>query len=267
MKAWQAVALLAGVAVAGPLAALDSDREQPAVIDADEVDIDFETGVRTYRGNVVVRQGTIRLDADEIDVYYKDDVLDTIIAVGRPAIFRQRPEGKEHDVVGRGLKVELDEVNEIVTLTDEASVTQDRDSVTGRIIVYNMATDQVKVRSGSTATRTVVTPEGSTAPPPSPVPEGSSGSDAGGEEASAESDAAETGGSDAGAAQASTASDSETEVQSDGSRPRIVIQPRLEPVQEQQPKEGRTGSGNTESDSGHDDDGTATDAPATAPSG
>ncbi len=39
--------------------ALESDRDQPALIEADEVELDFGSGQRIYRGNVSIKQGTI----------------------------------------------------------------------------------------------------------------------------------------------------------------------------------------------------------------
>lgn len=151
---------------------LDSDRDQPVTIDADEVDIDFASGLRVYRGNVRVKQGTIRINADEIELNFKGDKLQVAVAKGRPAEFRQRPEGKDHDVIGRGLTIELDEVNNIVTLTDEASLTQNQDTLTGQTIVYNMATDKMKVRGGAAPTRTTKNPDQPQAPAaPTPAKE------------------------------------------------------------------------------------------------
>ncbi|MEA3291097.1 MAG: lipopolysaccharide transport periplasmic protein LptA [Pseudomonadota bacterium] len=135
---------------AQPLQALESDRDQPGVLDADEVDMDLQTGVRTYRGNVIYRQGSIRLDADEMVLYTNErDELDKAIATGAPAVFKQRMEGKKEDVIGKGLRIEFNQANEIVTLTDRASVSQEGNTVSGRIITYNMKTERVKVRGGA----------------------------------------------------------------------------------------------------------------------
>jgi len=128
--------------------AYDNDRDQPATLDADEFDMDFQTGVRTYRGNVVYQQGSIRLFSDELVVYFKDGELQRAVARGNLAEFRQRPEDSESDVVGVALRIELNEVDQLVTLQDRAKVTQDENTVTGKLIVYNMLTEKVKVRSG-----------------------------------------------------------------------------------------------------------------------
>ena len=52
---------------------LDSDRDQPATLEANDFELDLKTGVRTYRGDVVYRQGSIRLDCDELVTYFNDD--------------------------------------------------------------------------------------------------------------------------------------------------------------------------------------------------
>jgi lipopolysaccharide export system protein LptA len=127
--------------------AYKTDRDQPATLDADEFDMDFQTGVRTYRGNVIYQQGSIRLFADELVAYFKDGDLQRAVARGNLAEFRQRPDDSETDIVGVALRIELNEVDQIITLQDRAKVTQDANTVTGKRIIYNMLTEKVKVRS------------------------------------------------------------------------------------------------------------------------
>ena len=50
--------------------ALESDRNQSVLVEADEVEIDFTNGKRIYTGNVSVRQGTIRIIADQIELFH-----------------------------------------------------------------------------------------------------------------------------------------------------------------------------------------------------
>ncbi len=153
----RAVTLLLACFAITPLSALalESDRNQSALIEADEVELDFGSGKRIYRGNVSVRQGTIRILADEIELFYRGEQLDHAVAKGNPAVFRQRPEGKDHDIIGTGQTIELDEVHNIVTFITDAQLRQGRDSIEGQRIVYDMAQDRMKVRSGVAApTRT-----------------------------------------------------------------------------------------------------------------
>ena len=136
-------------------AALESDRNQSVLVEADEVEMDFSSGTRLYRGNVSVRQGTIRIIADQIELIYKGEQLDHGIATGNPAVFRQRPDGKDHDIIGTGRRIELDEIQNIVTFIGDARLRQDRDAIEGERIVYDMARDRMIVRGGDASpTRT-----------------------------------------------------------------------------------------------------------------
>ena len=136
-------------------AALESDRNQSVLVEADEVEMDFSSGTRIYRGNVSVRQGTIRIIADQIELIYKGEQLDHGIAIGNPAVFRQRPDGKDHDVIGTGRRIELDEIQNVVTFIGDARLRQDRDAIEGERIVYDMARDRMIVRGGDASpTRT-----------------------------------------------------------------------------------------------------------------
>ena len=106
-----------------------NDRDQPVVIQADEVDMDLKSGQRTYRGNVSVTQGSIRILADQIEMTFSNEQHTLALATGQPAIFRQRPAGKNHDVVGKGQSIKMDEVNNLVTLRGGASLKQQQDTV------------------------------------------------------------------------------------------------------------------------------------------
>ena len=140
--------------------ALENDRNKKAQIDADEVDLDFATGKRIYRGNVSIKQGTIRIIADEVELFYQGEQLEKAIAHGNPAVFRQRPENKPQDVIGQGKTIILDEIANEVTFKDQATIRQGRDTISGETIVYDMARDKMKVRG---QTRTTKAPEQSNA--------------------------------------------------------------------------------------------------------
>lgn len=129
--------------------ALESDRDQPATLEADDIELDLRTGVRTYRGDVVYRQGSIRLDCDELVTRFNDDgELDTGVCTGNPGRFRQRPEGSGEDAVGEAVKITMDQVDRLVTLGGQARVTQGPNTVTGRLITYGLDTDKVSVKGG-----------------------------------------------------------------------------------------------------------------------
>ena len=133
---------------AANVSALSTDKDEPAVISADDVEFDFSTGVRIYRGNVKLDQGTMKLRADKLVVEYKDDVLQKATAYGEPAVFQQRPDDKPNDVIGKGKKLELDEINNMVILIDNASINDGEKNASGAMITYDMANDKMKIVGG-----------------------------------------------------------------------------------------------------------------------
>lgn len=138
------------IALAGtptlPVMALDSDKNQPATLEADDFELDLETGVRTYRGGVVFRQGSIHLDCDELVTYYnEDDKLDKGVCTGNPGKFRQRPEGRDSDALGRARSITLDRVKGVVVLENRADIEQGGKQIHGQLITYDLQTKKVKV--------------------------------------------------------------------------------------------------------------------------
>lgn len=190
-----------------PVHALDSDKEQPATLDADDFEMDFKTGVRIYRGNVIFRQGSIRLTCDELTTYMNaNDELDKAICVGSPGTFKQRPEGHDEDVNGQAMEITMDEIEQLVTLKSRAKVVQGGTALSGRIITYDMALEKVRVKGGGTADGQATTQTTGTATEAT-VTSGATSGDASGEAVASED-------------QPSTAATSGS------SRPSIVIQPR-----------------------------------------
>lgn len=169
----RALCIILGYCLMAVSHAYETDRDQPATLDADEFDMDFQSGVRTYRGNVVYQQGSIRLYADELVAHFKDGELQRAVARGNRAEFRQRPDDSDTDMVGLALRIELNQVDQILTLRDRAKVTQDANVVTGKLIVYNMVTEKVKVRSDGTKkpTSTKVQPSTGSSDTPTAVEE------------------------------------------------------------------------------------------------
>jgi lipopolysaccharide export system protein LptA len=126
--------------------ALDNDRDQPAIVDAQDIEIDFSTGQWIYRGDVTIEQGTLYMTADDIHLFFDNDVLQRAIAHGNPAVFRQQPEGSDHLIRGQAKKIEIDEIKNIAIFSGNAKLQQHRDTITGETIVYHMDTEKMTVR-------------------------------------------------------------------------------------------------------------------------
>ena len=126
---------------------LSSDKDQPAEIESDEVDVDFTTGRRTFIGNVRFIQGTLRVKADRLVAFFEDGKLANATAYGEGnlAAFRQLPDGKKNDVEGRGRTIVMNQTENTLTLKKQASLKQGPDVARGDNIFYNMATDKLRI--------------------------------------------------------------------------------------------------------------------------
>lgn len=143
------VTLMTCLALNAPAAqALESDRDQPATIEADEVEFDFRNSTRTYKGDVVVVQGTLRITGDKLVIRYTegDEQIETATSWGNPATFKQRPDGKDQDVYGEGNEIVLNEIENTLTLIENAVMTQAGNTAKGNRIVYDMTSDKMTVK-------------------------------------------------------------------------------------------------------------------------
>ena len=148
--------LISGFIIAGMLfsslaIALDSDKTAPVTINADTTDIDFRTGKRVLTGNVDVSQGTLNIKADKIVLLYKGDKIDTATAYGKPVRFKQLPEGQKEMVHGEGKTLQLKQAKNLITLENNAKITQGTNTITGKIIYYNTQTSKMTVKGQSSA--------------------------------------------------------------------------------------------------------------------
>jgi len=133
-----------------PLAALEDDERQPLHIEADAVELDERQAQSLYVGNVDVRQGSMRILADEVLVHHRPDRRPSkIVAVGNPARYSQRVEGEPNEVRGRAQRMEYDAERDEIAFIDQAVLTQGQDSFSSDRIVYHRAS--ARVRAGASA--------------------------------------------------------------------------------------------------------------------
>lgn len=127
---------------------LATDRQQPVYISADRVEINEQTGVSHYIGNVEFRQGSMQLEASEVFVYKDENALEKVVAEGRPVKFRQRPEDAEQDIRGSATRMEYDAGSATLYLAGDAHIWQANDEFSSDRIVYESEKDIVRANGG-----------------------------------------------------------------------------------------------------------------------
>lgn len=118
--------------------ALPGDENQPIHIAADSASINDLTGITTYKGNVIIKQGTLLIEAAHVDMHRGDEGVDKLIAKGSPAHFRQKPDHNQpfSDAWGKHMVYKVKSRN--LTITKSAKVVQGQDTFTGERIIYDL---------------------------------------------------------------------------------------------------------------------------------
>ena len=139
--------------------ALSTDKQQPINIEADWVDVNKKKGTSIYKGKVIIIQGSIRIDSDTATVYRNSKGVEKIIAIGKPAKFKQRPDDELEDIRGEGNRLEYFSALDKLHLYEKAILWQHKDVFTGDHINYDTGQHVVRAtgKPGDSSERVHVT--------------------------------------------------------------------------------------------------------------
>jgi len=157
-----------------PAWALKDDEKQPMRIEADQVELDEAKSTSVYVGNVQVSQGSMRLTADHVTVYHREDRrVKYIIALGQPATYRQLLEGEQGEVQAFAKRMDYNAEKDELILTEDALLIQGTDRLSSERIVYDRARERMRA-GGTGRVNITITPEpaekkDSQVPPPAPA--------------------------------------------------------------------------------------------------
>jgi lipopolysaccharide export system protein LptA len=128
--------------------ALPEDADQPIHIRADRAELDQTAERIVYRGSVRVDQGSMRVDADQITVEYKEQKVIRIVADGEPASYRQELLDPPGEVVARAATIIYHTHDERLELQGSAFMTQQGNEIRGESILYDIVLGKVEAISG-----------------------------------------------------------------------------------------------------------------------
>ena len=133
--------------------ALSTDKEQDIEIEADSAEMDDLKGITTYRGDVVVVQGSIRMTGHTMFVYFDDNGdMELVIMQGTPATYRQLPDDSETYDEAEALQMEYYALKDYIILKEKALVTKpDGSQMRGKRIEYDTVLSKT-IAKGSTST-------------------------------------------------------------------------------------------------------------------
>jgi lipopolysaccharide export system protein LptA len=127
--------------------ALKTDRQEPLEVNADSTDGTLGDGMATLQGNVVIRQGTLLIEAEIAEVEKAEGRARRFEFRGNPVHLQQEIEN-EGLVVAEAKKIEYEVATGIVTLTGEADVEHPQYHISGEVLEYDMNVQHFKGSGG-----------------------------------------------------------------------------------------------------------------------
>jgi lipopolysaccharide export system protein LptA len=120
-----------------PVMALESDRQESLEVSANSTDGTLGDGVTTLRGNVDIRQGTLRITADEAEVKKIDGRVGSVTFRGKPAFLEQEIE-EQGLVQATANVIDYQVASGLVTLTGSADVKHPQYQISGEVLTYDL---------------------------------------------------------------------------------------------------------------------------------
>lgn len=134
--------------VAAPTLAQSRDPEAPVEVEADRLDLDDRAGTAVYTGEVDIRQGSMRLTGDRVEIQRNaQGQLSRAIATGERAYLEQQPDPAEPVVRGWGRTIIYHVAERRMELIDRAELHQGGDTFDGGYLEYFLDRRVVQARS------------------------------------------------------------------------------------------------------------------------
>lgn len=159
-----AIAALAIAALAcGTAGARTSDRNKPMDIEAGHQVCDLgDNATCTFTGKTTITQGTLRIDAEKAVVVQAGGEPSRARFSGGVTLHQQMDDGTDLDA--KSASVDYDLRTEIVVFTGDVTITQQRGTLRGERVVYNMKTGQIESGgAGNGRVRMQILPKGGSA--------------------------------------------------------------------------------------------------------
>lgn len=143
--------------------ALPSDRQQAITLEADRATYNEKSGITTYTGNVIIQQGTVKIQADSlVATLNKDRQIQQVTAKGRPAKFQQQISIEKGLARGEGQSMVYNAETGVIVMTGNAYLTQDGASFRGNILRYSITAGDVEATGNAQRRIQIIIPPSST---------------------------------------------------------------------------------------------------------
>ena len=128
------------IVFSGSCLAFDKDKNQTIIVESDKAERNEKTGLTQYSGNVIIRQGSLIIDANRVEIHYADDHVNRIICNGNPASYQQKSSTGEQ-VLARAETIEYLPAEKLVNLKTNASLSKNGTLIKGDSINYDVVSE------------------------------------------------------------------------------------------------------------------------------
>ena len=138
--------------------ALSEDADQPIEIEAESVMVDETTGFNEFVGDAEVKQGSLVMTAEIIQVQTNADGVESMIAKGtieKPAKYIQSQENQARLIEATANLITYNVNEGMIFLVGDAFLVQGFDSFSGDSLTYDINNDKVLVKGSEDGTKRV----------------------------------------------------------------------------------------------------------------
>ena len=138
--------------------ALLEDANLPIEVEADSVIVDETSGFNEFSGNAEVRQGSLLMTANLIQVQTNSDGVETMKATGtldNPAKYIQSQDNQARFIEATAALITYDVNEGMIFLVGNAYLIQGFDSFSGDSLTYDINNDKVIVKGSEDGTQRV----------------------------------------------------------------------------------------------------------------
>ena len=140
------------VFLAGSCFGIANEDNQTIIIESDIAERNEKTGLTQYSGNVIIRQGSLIIDANTVEVYYQDNQVNRILCFGNPASYQQKTK-TGGQILARAGTIEYLPLNKNINLKTDASLSRNGTLIKGDSINYDVAAETWRAKGDNQSTQ------------------------------------------------------------------------------------------------------------------
>lgn len=130
--------------------ALSSDIEQAVNIESDTAEFNQELGTANYQGSVIVQQGSLSINAQDLNITAPNNELQTIVSKGNPTTFQQTmDDGKQAN--GKASAMTYHVTQKKITLNGDAELKIGQDVISSNYIEYFVENGELRAGNKNTS--------------------------------------------------------------------------------------------------------------------